>query len=915
MNFLIHQIFHSKRPNISPKFISSLSLATIENPSPKSSENAALCHNIDPHQIFSEWKKSSIVTVSDAAVLHAHLMKTAALWSDVFLCNSLMDCYWNLSAADNALQLFDEMPSPNSTSWNVMILGHIQNHLFDGAWRCFCQMRSVGCESNQYTYGSVISACAGLGSLLYGKMIYSLSIKNGLFTDGYIRSGMIDLFAKNGCFEDALQVFNDWPYEENVVCWNSVISRAVKSGCNGMAIELFNQMRLLSVIPNSFTLSSVCTACISLKDIDMGKKVHGLVIKHGATEDVFIGTSIVDLYAKCGDMNEAAKNFLRMRVHNVVSWTAMISGYVQKGDVISAIKLFNKMRKLGIEVNNYTITSIFSACAKFLMTDVALQMHSWILKSGFSVESTVAAALINTYSKMGEVGLSESLYLEQEGSKEIGVWSVMTSSFAQNHRLDKASELFQKMLLKDLRPDNFSISSILSIIDCLDVGRQFHAFTLKTGLVFDLSVGSSLFTMYSKCNCLAESYGIFLQLPYKDIVSWASMISGFAEHGYADKAIQLFREMLHMESRSDQTTLVGVLTACSSHGILSIGKEIHGYAFRAGISGENLIGGALVNMYSKCGATYSARRVFDMIPHKDKVLCSALVSGYAQKGKIEEALSVLHEMLAIDQEINPYMLSSILGSEALLNRTDTGIQLHALVTKLGLHSDVSVGSSLITMYSKRGVIDDCRKAFDQITKPDLIGWTTMILGYAQHGKATEALRLYEAMKNEGIRPDSITFVGVLSACSHNGLVDEGYFHLNSMSKCYGIEPGLRHYACMVDLLGRSGRLKEAEKFIRDMPIGPDALVWGTLLSACKVHGDAELGRVVAEKIFYLEPSDSGAYISWSNILADMGLWKEVEQIRSRMKGTRLSKEPGWSHEHINVIKDRFAEICPLISHA
>ena len=236
----------------------------------------------------------------------------------------------------------------------------------------------------------------------------------------------------------------------------------------------------------------------------------------------------------------------------------------------------------------------------------------------------------------------------------------------------------------------------------------------------------------------------------------------------------------------------------------------------------------------------------------------------------------------------------MLGAIALLNRLVIGTQLHAYIAKLGLDSDVSVGSSLMTMYSKSGSLGDCRKAFDHIENPDLIGWTTMIVSYAQHGKGAEALSVYELMRKEGIKPDSVTFVGVLSACSHNGLVEEAYIHLNSMAKDYGIEPGYRHYACMVDLLGRSGRLKEAEQFINNMPVKPDALVWGTLLAACKVHGDIELGKLAAKKVMELEPCDAGVYVSLSNICADMGQWEDVLKIRSLMKGTGVTKEPGWS---------------------
>ncbi|CAN7046776.1 unnamed protein product [Brassica oleracea var. botrytis] len=297
---------------------------------------------------------------------------------------------------------------------------------------------------------------------------------------------------------------------------------------------------------------------------------------------------------------------------------------------------------------------------------------------------------------------------------------------------------------------------------------------LESGLVLDLTVGISLFTMYSKCGSLEESFSLFQEIPVKDNACWASMISGYNEYDYLKEA-RLFGEML-----SDGTC------------------------------------------------------------------------------------------------------------------PDERAQVHAYITKIGLCTEPSVGSSLLTMYSKFGSIEDCCKAFNQINGPNLIAWTSLIASFAQHGKGTEALQMFNLMKQKGIKPDKVTFLGVLSACSHGGLAEEAYMHLNSMVEDYGMEPENRHYACMVDALGRSGRLTEAESFINNMPIKADTLVWGTLLAACRLHEDVELGKLAAKKAIELEPSDARAYVSLSNILAEVGEWEQVEETRKLMKGKGVEKEPGWS---------------------
>ncbi|KAM1516613.1 hypothetical protein ACFXTH_015547 [Malus domestica] len=583
----------------------------------------------------------------------------------------------------DALKLFDLIADRNVFSWNIMISGYNHISLFEKAWEMFCPMHASGFGPDEFAFGSVLSACIALQAPIFGKQVYSLAMENGFFSNGYVQSGMIDLFAKNCSFEDALRVFHDVSCH-NVVVWNAIISGPVRKGENRVALHLFWKMCRGFLLPNSFTFSSVLTACAALEEIEVGKEVQGLVIKRGA-KDVFVGTTIVDLYAKCGEMNEAVKEFS---------------------------------------------------------------------------PSVVGSALINTYSKIGAVDLSEMVFREMENIQDLGTWAAIISSIAQNQNSGRAIEFFWRMLQESMRPD------------------------------------SSLFTMYSKCDGLEESYKVFQKIPDKGNVSWASMIAGFVERGCADQALQLYREIPLEEIVPDQITLTAILTACSALCSLRTGMEIHCHALRRGVE-QDVLGGAIVTIYSKCSALELARRVFDML---------------------------------------------------------------------------KMGSSLVTMYSKCGSTEHCLKAFDQIEKPDLVCWTAMIVSYAQHGKGAEALRAYELLREQGIRPISVTFVALLSACSHNGLVEEAYFYFNSMVKDFGLKPGDRHYACLIDLLSRSGRLKEAATFIDNMPIKPNVLIWGTLQAACIVHGDTELGKLVAKKmIMELEPSmDPGAYISISNMYADVG---------------------------------------------
>ncbi|KAG9451313.1 hypothetical protein H6P81_011278 [Aristolochia fimbriata] len=834
----------------------------------------------NPLLIYEHSTKNKRLMVKETRFFLFHAIKLSHFQCDNLIANSLAYSYCT-SEAPNTM---GELPSFNSL--NLMISRNNQNLQFEESLRVFRRIHSSGLEPDNITCGSVLSACAASESVCFGKQVYSFAVKTGLSSDSYVSTAMIDLYAKSCNLDDAMKLFSG-AATDNVVCWNAIISGCIKNRDMWAALGLFSQMVNGFSVPNGFTFSSVLTACTAVGELEMGRGLHGSVIKYGFIDDVFVGTAIVDLYAKCGDVCDAVRQFSRMPNLNVVSWTAIISGFAQKGDHLNALRYFKKMKEIDEIINKYTITTVLTACAKPAMSEEAFQVHCLILKAGFASDLAVNDALINMYAKIGKIELAAKMFEELSLVKNVRSWETMISGLVQNNRLRESVELFQEMFLEGLKPDKYSCSSILSSINWLCMGQQVHSYVHKAGLILEISVASALSTMYSKCGSIGEAYAVFEQMPEKDGVSWTSMIAGFAEHGHGEKAFETFRKMVLQEDLGvDQTTLAAVLTACSACISVRKGQEIHGYAIRRELGMESVVAGALVNMYSKCKKLASARKIFDSMLQKDHVAWSSLVSGYAQQGYDEEAIHLFRQMLLSGMEMDSFTISSVLMLLGNLTRPAVGKQLHSCCVKTALDMDQSVSSSLITMYSKCGNVEDSHKVFDQTGKPDLITWTAMITSYAQHGQGLEVLKIYGRMRKEGIAPDSVTFVGVLSACAHNGLVEEGYFHLNSMVKDYGIEPNSHHYACMVDLLGRAGRLEEAKRFIDSMPIKPDTLVWGAFLAACRLHRNVDLGRLAFENIITLEPTDEGAHVLLSNIYADLGDWERVTKIRDLMKGSK-----------------------------
>lgn len=344
----------------------------------------------------------------------------------------------------------------------------------------------------------------------------------------------------------------------------------------------------------------------------------------------------------------------------------------------------------------------------------------------------------------------------------------------------------------------------------------------------------------------------------------------------------------------NEFTFGSVLKASAGIAAAEEGKQIHAHVFKAGLEREVFAGSALVDMYAKCQNMADARQVFDKMRRRDEVSWGAMICGYAQNGCSEEALRMFYDMKGVGLKMNPFALSSVLRACSSLATPEQGRQVHVQAICSGLESNAFVGTALVDMYAKCGSIEESSLAFDNLTEPNLVSWNAVIVGYALHGHGSKVLELFDQMQESGINPDEITFIGVLYACAHIGLVNLGYHYFNSMTRDHGIRPRIDHYTCMVGLLGRAGHLTEAEVLIKGMPFAPDVVVWRALLAACTVHGNTELGKHVAQHILDLDPQDHASYVTLSNMYAAAGKWDDVAKARKLMRDRGARKEAGRS---------------------
>lgn len=571
--------------------------------------------------------------------------------------------------------------------------------------------------------------------------------------------------------------------------------------------------------------------------------------------------TLLSAYAKQGRTGEALCIFNELPEPDSVSWTALIVGYNQKGRFEVALWMFLEMMKHRVVPTDYTFTNILASCAAIEALDVGRKVHSFVVKLGLSGFVSVANSLLNMYAKSGDVGTAVTVF-DRIKLKNVSTWNAIISLHMQRGQVEHALAQFEEM-------------------------------------------------------------------KERDVISWNSMIAGYNQCGFDAKALKLFSEMLkESKLKPDRYTLASALSACANLEELEIGKQIHAYITRTEFDTSGAVGNALIYMYSKCGGVEiakkmlqacgastlniiaftalldgyiklgdinPARQIFDSLDERDVVAWTAMIVGYAQNGRNNDAMELFRSMLKEGPMPNNYTLAAMLSISSNLASLNHGRQIHATALKLGEASSVSVSNALTNMYAKAGNINCARKAFILIQqRRDSVSWTSMIIGLAQHGLGEEALQLFEDMLSSDIKPDHITYVGVLSACTHMGLVDKGRNYFRKMKYVHGIEPTSSHCACMIDLFGRAGLLGEAQDFIESMEIEPDVIAWGSLLASCKVHKNLELAAIAAERMLSIEPDNSGAYSALANVYSACGKWEEAAKIRKSMKDRQVKKEQGIS---------------------
>ncbi|KAJ7530982.1 hypothetical protein O6H91_14G027300 [Diphasiastrum complanatum] len=733
------------------------------------------------------------------------LAAKSGLETNLFLANHLIRFFSSCGSLIEAVKVFCKLPKKDSHIWTSMIAAYSKHGQGDKSIKLYHEMRDSLDKPDVHTFVAVLNACVNTNSLTQGYLIHTHILQNGLDSNVYIGNSLINMYSKCGRLVDAQKVFKKMSIQD-AITWNTMIAGCAHNGDGQGALDLYIRMQHQGFRPDRVTFISTLKACGSIAALDRGKRIHEQVITSGLELDPFLGSTLIDMYAKCGALDEARKVFYKLPKLNVVSCNAMIAGCLQHGHSQEAFHFFEEIQKKGQKPDKVTFLCILKACGSLGSLNDGERIHALLEKSGLGSDKFVGSALIDMYGKCGSTDKAWEVFRKLHG-RDIILWNTMIEAFAENGNGHDALELFQTMQHEGLKPDKVTFVSVLKACgsaEDLTQGKRIHKQVLCAHLASDLFINNTLIDMYVKCGSVVEAYQIFTQLRDRDIVSYNVMIAGCVKHAHNREAVKLFEKLKLEGLHPNKSTFVSMLKSYGNLLDLERGKLLHGQVSESGLESDIFVGSAIVDMYAKCGSLDEALKMFRKLSKRDVVAWTALISGYAEHGEGQKAFLFFEKMKQEGLKPTKVTYLSILKACASISNLNQGKIIHAELLEKGLQNDMFIGSALIDMYVKCGSLEEAHKVFLILPERDTVLWNSMVSGYAQHGQGERALKLFKKMQEMGVEPDEVTFLCILSACSHAGMLDESYRIFEQMCRTLGVTPAMEHYACMVDLLGRAG---------------------------------------------------------------------------------------------------------------
>lgn len=661
-------------------------------------------------------------------------------------------------------------------------------------------------------------------------------ISYGYFSDGYLPNYLIRAYARCSCLSDAHSVFNHL-VNPCVFSWSAIISAYAQHGLHEQAFVLYSDVHKSKVQPDGHVYTAMLSACVSEMHLLHGKCVHEHILDSPYKLDMFINNTLIGMYARCGSLTAARQVFDGLPHRDLVTWNSLLAGYVHHKAWEPILLLFKEFHCANHQPNQITFVCVLKACASLRALGLGKVCHFLIVGHGLELVAHVNNVLINVYAKCGSLHDAEELFAMYP-KQDVATWTSIISAFVDCGNEEKAFKTYEAMQARCFKPNEFTYASICKAcanVRAFDMGRLIHTDITENCLLQSVIVINALIGMYAQCASFHDALMAFVQSWKRDVVTWNSIIAACAEHGHAQFALCLFKQLQQEGFQPDMLTLASTIRACSLLLDLQEGKILHVYAIESGLALGTCLNNSLLHMYVTCSSIKEARRVFDSMHAHDVVTWNVLIGGYASCGQGEEALRLFHKMQTAAVHANQVTLVCMLKACSIISALDKGRLLHEYILRNGFAVDAYVGSVLINFYTRCGSFEDAQSVFSLMQRRTLVPWSAMIAAYAHQNNYIEAFACFEKMRQQGVKFDDVVYVSLLSACSHAGVINEDGFLFRPLVA--GLAPVMKHYNCLADLLGRAGHLSRAVMVLQRMPFHLNMSSWISLLSHCRTYAE------------------------------------------------------------------------------
>lgn len=648
------------------------------------------------------------------------------------------------------------------------------------------------------------------------------------------------------------------------------------------------------------TLSFLFSRCSSRQQLE---QIHARFILHGLHQNPALSCKLIDSYANLGLLTLSQQVFNSIIDPTSTLYSAILRNLSSFGEYERTLLVYREMFAKSMHPDEETYPSVLRSCCCLSNVEYGRKIHGHLVKLGVDLYDSTATALAEMYRKCIGFENGHDLF-DKMPMKDFECWNSLNSEASQNGNGDEIFQLFGRMRTEQLVSDSLTFINLLRSIvglNSIQLAKIVHCVAITSNLCGDLLVNTAVLSLYSKLGCLVNARKLFDKMPEKDRVVWNIMIAAYDREGNPAECLELFKSMARSGIRADLFTALPVISSISQLKCVDWGKQTHAHTLRNGSDNQVSVHNSLIDMYCELNILDSACKIFSWMTNKTVISWSAMIKGCVKHGQSLNALSLFSRMKSDGIQADFITVINILPAFVHIGALENVKYLHGYSMKLGLTSLPSLNTALLITYAKCGCIEMAQRLFEEerVDDKDLIMWNSMISAHANHGDWSQCFKIYNQMKCSNSRPDQVTFLGLLTACVNSGLVEKGKECFKEMIENYGCQPSQEHYACMVNLLGRAGLINEAGALVRNMPIKPDARVWGPLLSACKLHPGSKLAEFAAEKLIDMEPKNAGNYILLSNIYAAAGKWDGVAKMRSFLRDKGLKKTPGCSWLEIN----------------